>query len=240
MKRWVAVLDAFTRQDDWGVRELATALGISSTSVHRILHDLHEEGLLVTGAVPGRFRVGPELARLATLLAERFDLRAVARPVLEEAARTLGETVILAVYSPTRRAFWAIEAAEAPHAIGYVWESLRGWNDLVRGASGKGILAFLPEPEREAIIASVPANDRPALRRALDRARAAGFAVSHGERFAGAVGVAAPIHDALGRVVGDLIAGWPDNRTGPDKEARAAREVVQAARRISALLGARF
>jgi hypothetical protein len=49
--------------------------------------------------------------------------------------------------------------------------------------------------------------------------------------------VAAPIRDAAGRVVGDVLLGWPDNRTDPDKEQRAARAAASAADRISAALG---
>jgi DNA-binding IclR family transcriptional regulator len=66
------------------------------------------------------------------------------------------------------------------------------------------------------------------LRRDLAAARRRGYVVSHGERFEGAVGVSAPIRDARGRVVGDLIATWPDNRTSDAKE-RATGAIVQAA-----------
>jgi DNA-binding IclR family transcriptional regulator len=67
----------------------------------------------------------------------------------------------------------------------------------------------------------------------------AGYVVSHGERFPGAVGVSAPIRDATGRVIGDLVFGWPDNRTSPEKEQRAVAIVVRAAADVSAALGYR-
>ena len=56
-------------------------------------------------------------------------------------------------------------------------------------------------------------RDQGELREELDAARRRGFVVSHGERYEGAVGVSAPVRDARGRVIGDLIATWPDNRT---------------------------
>ena len=71
------------------------------------------------------------------------------------------------------------------------------------------------------------------------KARADGFVVSHGERFAGAVGISAPIRDAAGRVLGDIIAAWPDNRTDPEKERQVAFVVLEGADRISADLGFR-
>ena len=171
-----------------------TAGGDSAT--HRILHEMSRTGLLASAGVRGRFRIGPELWRLSVLIAERLDVRRIARPILEATVDAIGETVILALYSRPRRQFWGVDAVESTHTIRYIWESLRSWSDLHRGASGKGILAFLPEVEREEIIASVPEPSRSTLRAELDAARAHGFVVSHGERFAGAVGVAAPIRDA--------------------------------------------
>jgi len=239
MERWTAVLDAFTTRDEWGVRDLASTVGLSPTATHRMLHEMARTGLLAPAVGRGQFRIGPELTRLAVLTADRLDVRRVARPILDATAAAIDETVILALYSPSRRRFWAVDAAEAGHPIRYIWESLRPWSDLHRGASGKGILAFLPEEERESILDAVPGSDRTALRAALDGARSAGFVISHGERFAGAVGVAAPIRDATGRVIGDLVAGWPDNRTSPAKERRAAQALVDAAGSLSQSLGYR-
>jgi DNA-binding IclR family transcriptional regulator len=190
--------------------------------------------------------LGPELVRLAVLLADRLDVRLVARPILESAMRQIDETVILGLYAPSRHQFWAVDAAESSHPIRYIWESLRVWSDLHVGSSGKGILAFLPEEEREAILEPLPdpvsglkpvAKDE--LRAELAEARRRGYVVSRGERFAGAVGVSAPVHDAAGRVIGDLIIGWPDNRTSPEKETHAAQGVVAAATELSTRLGHR-
>jgi DNA-binding IclR family transcriptional regulator len=237
MDRWVAVLDQFTTAGDWGVRDLAARIGVPPSATHRILHDMVRTGLLAPGQIRGRFRIGSELARLSILIGERIDVRRSARPILEEAVDAIGETVILTSYSPRRRAFWAVDAVESRQTIRYIWEPLRAWNDLLRGASGKGILAFLPDDERDTVIAALPPDQRPAISASLETIRGQGFAISHGERFEGAVGVSAPIRDATGRVIGGLVAGWPDNRTSPEKEARSARVLVEAAARISRDLG---
>jgi len=246
MSRWIRVLGAFTEEDEWGVRDLAHATGMSPSATHRLLHSMRILGLVRDGNVRGRYRVGPELLRLAVLLAERSDTARIARPILEETASRIGETIVLALYSPARRKFWAVDAVESAHTIRYIWETLRDWSDLHQGASGKGILAFLPDEERESILASLPdpvpglvPRTKAELRADLAKARADGFVVSHGERFAGAVGISAPIRDATGRVIGDIIAAWPDNRTEAEKERQVATAVVAGADRISAELGFR-
>jgi DNA-binding IclR family transcriptional regulator len=246
MARWLAVLEAFGERDEWGVRDLAAHLGIPRSAVHRLLHEMARLGILAPVPSPGRFRMGPSLARLSVLLADRLDVRTVARPVMEAAAHELDETLVLALHAPERRRFWAVDAVESSHPIRYIWGPLRQWSDLHVGASGKGILAFLPPAERDAVLSAlgdptpgphpVPVDE---LRAELEAARVTGYVISHGERFPGAVGVSAPIRDATGRVIGDLVFGWPDNRTSPEKERRAVAIVVQAAGEVSAALGYR-
>ena len=244
MARWVRVLEAFAEQGEWGVRDLARSSGIPRSATHRILHDMAELGLLARTDEPGRFRVGPDLARIGSGVAEHLEVQRVARSILEETAAAVGETVVLAVYDPQRRRFSAVDAVETHHPIRYIWESLRDWSELHLGSSGKGILAFLPQAEQDAIIDRLPDPipghrrlSKARLRRELQAARQRGFVVSHGERYEGAVGVSAPIRDARGRVAGDLIATWPDNRTSEAKEASAGSIVRAAADEVSRRLG---
>lgn len=246
MARWLAILEAFLDRDEWGVRELAASAGLSPSVTHRILHEMTRLGLLVDGPERGHFRVGPELNRIAVLLADRLDVKRVGGPILEATAEAIGETVVLALYSATRRKFWAVDAAESTHAISYIWESLREWSDVHLGSSGKGILAFLPEDEREAILTELPDPipglrpiSKAAMRDELDLARQQGFVISRGERYAGAIGISAPIRNAAGRVIGDIVAAWPDNRTDREKEQRVAVAIVSAADHLSEALGFR-
>jgi len=244
MARWVRVLEAFAEQGEWGVRDLSRSSGIPRSAAHRILHDMAALGLLSGTDEPGRFRVGPDLARIGSGVAEHLDIQRVARPILERVAAALGETIVLAVYDPGRREFSAIDAVETNQPVRYLWESLRDWSELHLGASGKGILAFLPVLEREAIIDRLPdpipgrsPTTKPRLRRELEVARRRGYVVSHGERYEGAVGVSAPVRDARGRIVGDLIAAWPDNRTSAEKETATGAIVRTAADELSQCLG---
>lgn len=244
MARWVRVLEAFAEQGEWGVRDLARSSGIPRSATHRILHDMAGLGLLSKTDEPGRFRVGPDLARIGSGVAEHLEVQRVARSILEETAARIGETIVLAVYDPQRRKFSAVDAVETNHPIRYIWESLRDWSELHLGSSGKGILAFLEQAEQNAILDRLPDPipgrhrlSKARLRRELEAARRRGYVVSHGERYEGAVGVSAPIRDARGRIAGDLIATWPDNRTSDAKETSAGSVVRAAADEVSRRLG---
>src|SRR3546814_14265980 len=77
---------------------------------------------------------------------------------------------------------------------------------LYWGASGKAILAFLPDDEIEQILrregASPASGEKPPSLRArmaeLREVRERGYAISEGQKLPGARGVAAPVFDAKG------------------------------------------
>jgi DNA-binding IclR family transcriptional regulator len=244
MHRWVLILETLSDGQAWGVRELARATGIPRSAVHRSVHEMSVAGLLSTDDLGGPFRVGPTLTRIAALVAANVDVRRIGRSIIEKAGSEIGETVVLTVYDPRRRQFAAVDAAETRHTIRYIWEALRDWNDLHLGASGKGILAFLPESDRESILAGLPdplpgpqRRSHAALRAELATARQRGYAISHGERYEGAIGVSVPYRDGTGAVAGDLIGTWPDNRTSQRKEVAAAATLVSAGDELSRALG---
>ncbi|MHB8730688.1 MAG: IclR family transcriptional regulator [bacterium] len=244
MQRWLRVIEAFGETGEWGIRDLATATQLPRSATHRILHEMQEHGLLSAAERPGRFVSGPFLIRLAALLLDGLDVTRRARAVLEETARAATETVILTLYDQRRHQFFAVDAVESTQTVRYIWHSLREWSDLHLGSSGKGILAFLPEAEQDAILAALPdpvpglkpiAKVR--LRQQLAQARRRGYVLSHGERYPGAMGASAPVRDAV-RVIGDLIITWPDNRNR-GREKVLAGLALDAAHQLSASLGYR-
>jgi IclR family acetate operon transcriptional repressor len=245
MARWVEVLNAFVQKESWGVRELAAATGLPRSATHRILHEMRRLGLL-TAADDGKgvFQIGPVLARTAVVVSKRLDITRVGRPVLESVAQRTSETVILGLYAPTRKQVFGVDAVESPHFVRVIWQPVPQWRDLHVGATGKGVLAFLPANERDAILAKLPdplllARQVPKaeLLQQIDDAQRLGYVVSRGESNPGAVAVASPIRDAHGDVVADLVISWPDNRTSLEREREFGEIARDAANEISRQLG---
>ncbi|HLJ60305.1 MAG TPA: IclR family transcriptional regulator C-terminal domain-containing protein [bacterium] len=244
MARWLLIIEAFAAAGEWGVRDLTAATRLPRSAVHRILHEMHQYDMLTLAERPGRFTVGPSLIRVAALLLDSLDVTRHARVVLEEAARISGETVILTLYDPKRRQFFAVDAVESAQTVRYIWRSLREWNDLHIGSSGKGILAFLPREERDAVVDALPDPipglrqiSKAQLRQQLERARRQGYVLTHGERYPGAFGASAPVRNAV-RLIGDLIITWPDNRNR-GRERTLAALAATAASKLSVSLGYR-
>jgi len=136
------------------------------------------------------------------------------------------------------------EALETSDPLRYAIQ-LNTWVPVHAGASGRSIMAFLPDDEIERILADGsfgPITERTivdarALRASLADARARGFVVSHGERILDAVGIGAPVYDAREQVVGSVCVTMPEFRFRDHDEEELGQLVVGTAQRISIGLG---
>lgn len=228
----------------WGLREIAKGVGMPPSTLHRVLAHLQAGGFVQQDAETERYSLGLGFLRLAWKAADRHPVREVALPWLKELADATGETALLALYDPVRQEMLLAATIDSPHPIRQM-RQVAEWLPVTAGATGRAILAFLPETERRAILARplVAMTDRTitdpeALSPVLERVRRAGYAASKGERTPGAVGIAAPIHAADGRVIGSVGITLPEQRFAPDDERRQVSLVMQAARGITEQLSA--
>src|SRR3546814_9798009 len=123
------------------VADLVKRVGLSRPTLYRLLHTLESKGFVVSSGEPQRFRLGPAVARLAHVWSSTLDLSEIARPVMAEAWTLTAETVALFVPRADMRLCVAEMQSPPPlsfrRGVGYS-------EKLVRGASGRAILAFTP------------------------------------------------------------------------------------------------
>lgn len=225
-------------QDVHGVRELAGRLGVSPSTVHRLITDLEKLGL-VARAENGAYRLGLEFLRMAWTTVERYPLQEVSIDALEELTEQSGESSFFAVYGEARQQMMFSIAVESPHPLRYALP-LNQWIPLYAGASGLAILAHLPEEIVDGVVsgpidALTPRTLRDAdeLRGRLDLVVRDGYAITHGERIEGAVAVASPVFGSFGTVVGSLGITMPEVRFNAAYSASLAGLVMQSASRIT-------
>jgi DNA-binding IclR family transcriptional regulator len=228
----------------WGVREIAKGVAMNPSTVHRLLGLLEEEGLVRQDDPGGGYGLGTELLRLAWTAAGSHPVRSAALPHMRELAAASGETVTLGLYDPVRQQTCVLAVVESDAPFRYV-SNLHEWRDLYTGASGRAVMAFLPEDERRAIVERTklaPATEHTIthtdeLETVLAEVRARGYASSQEERRLGGVGIAAPVFGAGGIVLGEVGLSVPTQRFDPDDGPRLARLVLTCAERIGAALG---
>jgi DNA-binding IclR family transcriptional regulator len=229
---------------DVSVAELTAQLGLPRPTVHRLLDLLAKEDMLEPDSVTRRWRPTAECQRLGALLTNRRDLVKLARPVLAEVVDQAEEACLLGIYLPRRREM--IYAAEhtSPNPLSYRIE-LNSPVPVIWGASGRSILAFLPEEEIETILAErAPSRvtgekppTAPVMRRELAEIRSRGFATSRGQKIPGSRGISAPILGADGVAAGSLTLTIPELRFREEAKEQLAEMVVSGARKLSVTLG---
>jgi DNA-binding IclR family transcriptional regulator len=243
--RFAAVLRALAEGADLeSLNHIAQMANLPVSTVHRILEQMVELGL----AERGRNRlygIGCEFSRIGALAAQKLDIVRVARPFMQSIVAECNETCLLGLYMPTTRQLAFVEKIDAKFPLKYRAQ-MNVHRTLAWGATGRVILAWLPQQAIDEILANAPPSpadqsqrpDPDAIRGCLEQIRQRGYAKSCGERTAGAVGIAAPIFRGNMGIAGDLCLTIPAFRFERTLEARYARLLIDAANELSRLLGA--
>jgi IclR family transcriptional regulator, acetate operon repressor len=211
VERALDVLAAFTpEQHDLLVADLVKRVGLSRPTIYRLLNTLERKGFVTSSGEPQRFRLGPAVARLAHVWSTVLDISAIARPVMAETWAYTSETV--ALFVPRGDMRLCVAEMQSPQPISF--RRGVGYSEkLVRGASGRAILAFtqLQNGQLESFAAGTN-TDLGWLRDQLALTRERGYALGHNELIQGAYAVAAPFFDGTGNVAGSLGVFGPDVR----------------------------
>ena len=226
------------------VKEVSEKMGLPPSTVHRLLQLMRAEGFVATIADSRQYTIGTELYRVAARIVSETKIPKLAQAFIEALASQFDETVIFGVYLPSRLALSFVARADGNQVLKYQIE-LHQPLSLVWGASGKAVLAFLPDE----IVAKVLASEGPSpterkqppdlgeLHRILSVVRSRGYAVSEGEKLPGARGIAAPVFGPAG-VIGCICLTSPKARMPHGNIEDISRSVATAARKLSRVFGA--
>jgi IclR family KDG regulon transcriptional repressor len=246
--RVFAILERLSRERSVGLDGLARDLGLAKPTIYRFLLTLQQLGY--ARRVDGE-RWGMTLRpfNIGSRVLEHMEFYAAARPVAEELAESLGETVHMGVLDGDSAIY--VLKVESRYTIRM--HSRVGRHIPLHGtAIGKVLLAHLPGPVREAVLEGLDLvpftpdtlTGRSALRAELDRVRRRGCALDAGEHEEGIRCIGAPVFDPAGAVAAALSVSWPECRYCAGRQDEYIQRVKAAADRITAalaipLLGAR-
>lgn len=243
VERAADVLTLFTNADrtDLGVTEIATELGLSKAVVHRVLTTLASKGFVDVIEDSRRYRLGPGSLSLGMAYINGIDLRQLALEALRDLSRRTNETATLSLRHGWERMYVDQVTPDREVKMTVV---IGRWFPLHAGSSSKAFLAFLDEEDREGYltnrhlerITDTTIVDVAALRDELERIRNRGYAISFGERQAGAGSVAAPLFDHNGQPSAVISVCGPLERFR-DEVDLIARDLVKSSSDLSRRLG---
>lgn len=235
-RRALDVLCAFSAErPEWGVTELSKHLAVHKSTVSRLLTTMEAAGFV--RRTPGNaYALGPRLLEMSSLVLARLDVRAVARPWLEELSRASQETVNLAVWDHDEAV--NVDQIASPQPILYMgWVGRR--TPAHASSTGKALLAFQPPEVVDRVLSRpLPAftkatvTDPTRLRQELSWTRECGYAIAEDEFQDGVTAVAAPVL-TRGLAAGVISISAPTYRTTRQRKGQFVQLLTTAAREIA-------
>jgi DNA-binding IclR family transcriptional regulator len=242
------VLDKFTLAcPQWTLSELSRSTDLPLSTVHRIVSDLKEHGLLTQDPSTKRYRLGFGAIDLGYRALAVLEIPSLATPAMRRLCNETGETVHLTVPNDTRDHSVCVARADGQHDLRIHLEVGRQI-PLHAGASAKVLLAYLSEDEIDDFIlgTGLPAlapstiTDPDELKMDLGLIRSQGYAFSCEETHVGAWGLAVAILDQRGYPIAGVGISGPTSRYSPDKREFFVDVTKRAATDIGASIGLRY
>lgn len=204
------VLDRVAEHSDpMRFADLQRVCGFPKATLHRLLRQLEQEGMLIHDPEIQRYRLGLRLIRLAHAAWENASLAQIAQPFLDTLSSDLGMTVHLAclengqvLYLDKKNASSSVQMFSRPGRIGPAYCT----------GVGKAMLAFLPEDALERALdrqafhkhTDKTLTTREALCADLGRIRDRGYSFDDEEHEPAIICLAVPIRSHRTGVLGGL------------------------------------
>lgn len=225
------------------VADIGRRIGLTRSSMFRLAYTLQHMGFVEEIAETKLLRLGARVLNIGYAYLASQTLIEIARPELEALRDRTNVSSHLAILDrreilylscvQTRSGFLSTMnvGARLP-----AYATPLGWL-LLADRTDAEIAALFPERRLAPLTEQTPRNAKELARR-LERARADGYAISHGVVEPGGSSISAPVRDRSGRVVAAIDLSAPDSAFDLAQfDTRDVREVVETAGRISALLG---
>lgn len=243
LTKMLSILDLFSEENPiWSTTDIIDALGASRSTGYRYIKALNNVGLL-SAVGNGYYMLGSRIIELDLLIRKTDPLLLAAKGVLEQLVEATGHTALLCMLF--QNSVLCISEKLAPLSPKMLFS--RGQRrPMFKGAVSKIILAHLPNHRLRSIFTKRQDMIREAglgetweeFRDGLSRIRSNGYVKSVGEFIPGNVGIAAPIFNADGNIIGSIgIACSKDELRDTDLN-RVALSVKRAAKEITAKMSA--
>ncbi|BAR99982.1 transcriptional regulator [Blastochloris viridis] len=232
-----------TGADEMRLNEIARATHLNTSTCHHLISTLLDRGYVGQNPRGRTYFLGNKTLELSRSRAAMIDLVQIAMPTLRSLNQGTGETVHLDVLRG--HDLTTVAKLDSQHAVRVVTDNATKAGAAHAAATGKAILAWLPETELNRILADkglqaftdVTIRSKDELVENLGLVRRQGFAIDREEHQPGVVGVAAAIRNHSGAVIGALSCSMPTMRADRDQLARVCDQVTAAAAALSLRLG---
>lgn len=243
LDRAIAILQALAGEHaGLALPELSRRMRLHRSTAYRLLAVLEQNRLVSRIPATGKYCLGFRFFEMANRAVSQMDLPRRARVSLEKLVAETGETGHLCILDQGEALY--LEKVEGSHAL-RVPSTVGQRYPLHCGASGKALIAFLPEDELAELLKRRPlqAFTRSTittvaqLKAELQAIRSRGYSIDDEEFEEGLKCLGAPVRDYSGRVVAAISIAGPAFRLTEKTIPVLARSVMQVAEQLSRELG---
>ena len=203
------------------VSEVAERLDVAPSTAHRLLAMLQYHGFVEQDRRTREYHAGPELLRLGLAAAKRLDLRAQARPVMEDLSSAVEETIGLGILQGANVLY--IEGVDGPRTLRIV-ARVGALLPAYSIAMGKVLLSELTPAlfnglyPRQALspLTARTVRTKAELLKQIAKLRRTGYAHSSGESVDGVASIAQGIYDQNGALCAAMSVAAPTDRASPE------------------------
>lgn len=238
VERALDVLTCFTsRSPELTMTQISEMTGINKSTVHRLLATLEGKRFVERDASSGIYRPGVCLLHLAFLTLDHNNLRRLVAPFLSDLSSQYRENINLSVLDDVDVVYIdVIESQQRVKLAAVAGQRLPAFCT----ASGKAILAFVPEEHVRRILergmpryTSKTIYTEEAFMENMRQAREQGFAISE-EEFENEIdAVAAPIFNSSGKPIASVSVAGPSYRLTRERMLEIGPELVSQIKRFA-------
>jgi DNA-binding IclR family transcriptional regulator len=239
----LAVLELLSRSNrPLNLTQIGRELGMVKSNVHRLMLALTETHFVLRDPDTGHYTSSIKLWELGSAVLAKLDLRRHAEQQMELLMNATGESVHLSVLDGTEVVY--VHKVDSPNPV-RAYTQIGGRAPAFCVATGKAQLAFGGERQLQDIASHLERftdrtiTDRDAFLREMRRVRDQGFALNKAEWRENVWGIAAPIRDARGLVIGALGVSGPASRFRRSKLACWGDAVLARANDVAYAIGGR-
>ncbi|MBM6443861.1 IclR family transcriptional regulator [Pseudomonas mohnii] len=243
LERMLRVLDIFTEEAPiWAVDDMGAVLGYTRSTVYRYVRELADADLLFQ-VEAGRYTLGARIITWDRQLRVSDPLVRAAKQLEPQLPRWSEHQVWLVCRLFKNQVVCIHQSGALTDEVSYARGTPR---PLFMGATSKAILANLGTRQHSQLFLENPELIRHSnlgqtwddFRRSLQRIRRKGFVISAEEVDVGVFGLAAPIFDGDGKVVGSISCVRPIQERDITLDEQQGQQIVVLAENLTQLAAA--
>jgi DNA-binding IclR family transcriptional regulator len=218
--------------------ELCRDTGIHKGRGYSLLNTLSKFNFVDRDPNSKRYNLGTSFLLLSSFASETTNIRSIVVSLLEKLATETSNSALFGLRSGDHLYF--VAKYEGKENIG-VSIALGRKLPLTRGAHGKAFVAFMPEAERERILASdaifynesIKLSNINEIRKELNKIREKGFAVDIGGVVSGVNALSAPVFGPQEKIIGCIELFGLSSSFSKGSLDQYGKKVAQTAEQVS-------